>query len=67
MVKVFNKKIPHLNLLSHNRSYIEFQQQIWNVNQFYLFFHFVTFQLNNQSIFFNFKSPLHLTNEFFYP
>jgi len=34
MVNVFKGKIPHLNLSFHNTSYIESQQQIWNVNQY---------------------------------
>jgi hypothetical protein len=44
------KKISHMNLSSCITSYIEFQWQIWNVNQ-YNFFHFVMFQSSNQSIF----------------
>jgi hypothetical protein len=45
-------------------SYIESQERIWNVNQ-YKCFHFVMFQSDDQFIFFNFKSPLLLTNVFF--
>jgi hypothetical protein len=44
--------------------YIESQYQIWNVNH-YKSFHFVMFQSNDQSIFFDFKNLLLLTNEFF--
>jgi hypothetical protein len=36
----------------------------WNVNQ-YKFFHFMMVQSNDQSNFFDLKSPLLLTNEFF--
>jgi len=44
--------------------YIESQYIFWNVNQ-YKFSHFLMFQSDNQSMFFNFKSPLVLANEFF--
>ncbi len=64
MAKAFKYKIPHMNLSSYITSYIESQGQIWNVNQYY-FFHFVMVHLDDQSIFFEFKSPLLLTNEFF--
>ncbi len=54
-----------MNLSSCITPYIESQKQIWNVNQ-YKNFHFVMVQLDDQSIFFNFKSPLLLKNEFFF-